>query len=375
MDCLKSIDMMGKEFRFNVDGMSAFKTSLGGFMTIFKLIAFLVLIWYFGQDIYNRKEPVLLITNSMDDQYPNITLDSTIFNFAYRVEDAYGLTIDDPSYFTYDIIFQELESGSDNIFKELNRDTTELEKCSEKHFKREVLDFYNLQNYRCHENNFTLGGSWGASFIKVPQYFLRLCDSKTEVKYNVKCKTKDEIINFYKNTKNYLFNLVIWHESGERRNFQEDLKLLLEKFSIKSVIDFGCGVGSDSLFLLENNIETFMIDFNCPSTDFLKWRMAKRNLLEGKFLDADNIDVLPASEMFWAIDVLEHIPDPEEVIEKLSDETKIFVHHSPFNNQAGGRHPCHIYFEEQKLNDALQNKGFRNIPWRNMSVWVKEYLL
>jgi len=187
--------------------------------------------------------------------------------------------------------------------------------------------------------------------------------------------TKDEIINFYKNTKNYLFNLVIWHESGERRNFQEDLKLLLEKFSIKSVIDFGCGVGSDSLFLLENNIETFMIDFNCPSTDFLKWRMAKRNLLEGKFLDADNIDVLPASEMFWAIDVLEHIPDPEEVIEKLSDETKIFVHHSPFNNQAGGRHPCHIYFEEQKLNDALQNKGFRNIPWRNMSVWVKEYLL
>jgi len=199
MDCLKSIDMMGKEFRFNVDGMSAFKTSLGGFMTIFKLIAFLVLIWYFGQDIYNRKEPVLLITNSMDDQYPNITLDSTIFNFAYRVEDAYGLTIDDPSYFTYDIIFQELESGSDNIFKELNRDTTELEKCSEKHFKREVLDFYNLQNYRCHENNFTLGGSWGASFIKVPQYFLRLCDSKTEVKYNVKCKTKDEIINQFGN--------------------------------------------------------------------------------------------------------------------------------------------------------------------------------
>lgn len=187
--------------------------------------------------------------------------------------------------------------------------------------------------------------------------------------------TKNEILDFYKNTKNYLFNLVIWYESGDRRNFHADLERLISEFSIKSVIDFGCGVGSDTLYLLENNMRTFMVDFNCPSADFLKWRIKKRNLFGGDFINADEIGMLPDGEMFWTIDVLEHMFNPVEAISMMSDKTKVFVHHSQFNDKAGGRHPCHIDFEEKKLNDALHERGFVNIPWNNMSVWVKKYLL
>lgn len=184
-------------------------------------------------------------------------------------------------------------------------------------------------------------------------------------------KTEDEIADFYKNTRNYLFNLTIWYESGDRKDLKKDLVTLINKFEIKSIIDFGCGVGNDSLFLLENNIKVFMIDYDCPSTRFLNWRIKRRNIQNGIFIDSESLKILPEADMFWAIDVLEHLPNPLSVVEMLTEKTKVFVHHSEFNEFAGGRHPCHISFEEIKLINKLREKGFYNVPWNNLSVWIR----
>ncbi len=186
--------------------------------------------------------------------------------------------------------------------------------------------------------------------------------------------TSSEIAEFYKTTQNYLFNLVIWHESGDREPFSKELQKLLKKFKLDSVIDYGCGVGTDSLFLIESGIPTFMVDYISPTTDFLQWRLNKRNL-EGKFIDVETLTELPEADLFWAVDVLEHLPDPTRVVNMLNPKTKVFAHRSQFNDQAGGRHPCHIVnFEEQKLINMLKEKGFTNIPWKNLSVWVKNEL-
>ena len=187
--------------------------------------------------------------------------------------------------------------------------------------------------------------------------------------------TFSEIADFYKNTHNYLFNLVIWHESGDREPFSDELQKLLKKFELRSVIDYGCGVGTDSLFLIEKGVKTFMIDYISPTTDFLQWRLKKRSL-NGEFMDVEKVKTLPKADMFWAVDVLEHLPDPTRVVNLLDDETKVFAHRSQFNDQAGGRHPCHIInFEEQRLTILLKEKGFVNIPWKNLSVWVKSELI
>lgn len=188
-------------------------------------------------------------------------------------------------------------------------------------------------------------------------------------------QSPQEIANFYKKTENYLFNLVIWHESGDREPFYLDLIKLINKFNVKSVVDFGCGVGTDSLSLIELGMKVSMVDYDCPTTQFLKWRLKKRNLI-GDFIDVEKVMKLPEVDLFWAIDVLEHLPDPTKVVEILNDKTKIFVHRSQFNDQAGGRHPCHIInFEEKRLIDLLTKKDFINIPWNKLSVWVKRELI
>lgn len=184
-------------------------------------------------------------------------------------------------------------------------------------------------------------------------------------------KTKKEIASFYKKTTNYLYNLVIWYESGDRYNFTNDFENIRDRFKVKSLIDYGCGVGNDGLALMEKDLKVYFVDYDCPSVEFLKWRLLRRGL-KADVLDVEKIGELPPGDMFLAIDVLEHMVDPMLVVDLLSDKTRVFAHRSEFGNKAGGRHPCHFDFDEYRLGEALKFKGFKHLPWPVLSVWVRE---
>lgn len=184
-------------------------------------------------------------------------------------------------------------------------------------------------------------------------------------------KTSSEIAEFYKTTPHYLYNLTIWYESGDRERFEEDFDLFFNKFKVTSTIDFGCGIGNDGLAMIDKGYKAYFVDYQCPSIEFLNWRLNKRRI-SAEIINVEKIDKLPTADMFWAIDVLEHMLDPLWPVNKLSEQTKVFVHRSEFGNFAGGRHPCHLEFNEINLSKALREKGFKHIPWPTLSVWVRE---
>lgn len=186
-----------------------------------------------------------------------------------------------------------------------------------------------------------------------------------------KPETGDEVAAFYKHTSSYLYNLTIWYESGERYDFTSYFDHFAKKYNIKSYIDYGCGIGNDGLYLLETGQQVTFIDFDCPSTDFLKWRLKKRKL-HASVLDVEKVKKFPSADALIAIDVLEHMVNPLEVVEKLSDQTRLFVHLSQFNNRANGRHPFHFSFDEIRLNNLLKSRGFVQIPDKLLSIWVKK---
>lgn len=184
-------------------------------------------------------------------------------------------------------------------------------------------------------------------------------------------ETETEIADFYKQNDDYPYNLVIWHESGDREPYKSHIKELIKRYKPQSVVDFGCGVGTDGLCMIEQGLSVVFVDYICPSSDFLKWRLKKRGLT-ASFINTETLEKLPNVDMFWAIDVLEHMPDPLWTVDNLSDQTRIFAHRSPFSKTHGGRHPCHLPFDELKLAKALRKKGFTHIPWEDLSVWVRE---
>lgn len=184
-------------------------------------------------------------------------------------------------------------------------------------------------------------------------------------------KTEEEIANFYKSAEEYTYNLMVWFSSGDRRDFRDSINKLVKLYNLESVIDYGCGVGNDGLYFLEKDLTTYFVDFDCPATKFLKWRLRKRKL-KTNFIDVTREKKLPAADMFWAIDVLEHMTNPVSVVDKLSEKCKVFVHRSKFNDNAGGRHPCHMSFEQQKLNKSLIDNDFEHVDWNGLSVWVRD---
>lgn len=185
-------------------------------------------------------------------------------------------------------------------------------------------------------------------------------------------KTLREIEEFYKHSKNYLYSLTLWHESGDRKDYLKDFKEIDRKLHINSCLDYGCGIGSDGLKMLELGKKVFFYDFDNPSTKFLKWRLEERKE-NAKLFFVGKVRKFPDVEAVWAIDVLEHMVDPTEIFKTITDSTKTFVHESRFGDKAGGRHPFHFEFNTQILNRELLKRNFvLDESFGNLNVWIRK---
>ena len=80
---VRSLDFMGRQFKFNFgEGLGdIYKTLLGGLLCLLQVFGFLVLLWYYGQDIYLRESPSMIISSSLLDYFPRYEINSSIFNF------------------------------------------------------------------------------------------------------------------------------------------------------------------------------------------------------------------------------------------------------------------------------------------------------
>ncbi len=203
IEFIKSMDMMGREFKFNIEG-GAYRTIPGGLLTMFTSICFLVLAWYYGQDMYQRKQPAVLIKQSMLKLFPRVQVNSSVFNFGYRIENTNGELVNDPRIFTYELMYTSYSADENGVWHTDKKLIKELQSCGLNHFDNKTLHHHKLQNYKCIENNYTFGGDWGGDFIDLPQFLIRRCNNKTEKEYNIKCLSDAEVkakhSNFYVDT-------------------------------------------------------------------------------------------------------------------------------------------------------------------------------
>ncbi len=152
---------------------------------------------------------------------------------------------------------------------------------------------------------------------------------------------------FYKQTPNYFYDLGWWHlYSDEKR--QWDLKLVelvREKYKPRTVLDFGCGTGNNSVMLARAGYEVTLADLDSKTLDFALSRM-KRHDLPFKVwrTDTEPMPPLPSYDLILALDVLEHLPKPvlRDTVDKLlklkGPNTKLLVE-APFGRNS--THPMH----------------------------------
>jgi hypothetical protein len=119
-------------------------------------------------------------------------------------------------------------------------------------------------------------------------------------------RTAAEIRRFFENSETYLYNLVIWHASGNRPGYVTAAAPYLS--GARLILDFGSGIGQDTIDLRNLGYAVLPCDLPCPSARFMKRRLRQAGH-NGHIADPRDLDPPPPADTLWIIDTLDHLPD------------------------------------------------------------------
>ena len=140
--------------------------------------------------------------------------------------------------------------------------------------------------------------------------------------------TSEEVDAFYRGIDDYLYDLT--HYWFARRKDIAEMFARIPK-TAKRFLDFGCGIGDCGLTVIENFNSPHVVfhDINIPNIEYLRWRIDQRKeIIEetkatylipmsdsqlDKIWEADS----KPFDIIFALDVLEHLLEPEKGIKRI----------------------------------------------------------
>ena len=118
----------------------------------------------------------------------------------------------------------------------------------------------------------------------------------------------------YRTSQMYLYNLTVFAMSQTKQPYLDDLSDVVGPGA--RILDFGCGIGSDGLALLEAGYDVGFADFANPSVEYLRWRLRKRGF-DAPIYDLDSSPPPSGWDAAYSFDVIEHVDDPFDFLANL----------------------------------------------------------
>jgi SAM-dependent methyltransferase len=126
---------------------------------------------------------------------------------------------------------------------------------------------------------------------------------------------------FYLTSRAYLYNLTAFAMTGTKLPYLQELVRHVPAGA--RVLDYGCGIGADGLLLLEAGYRVEFADFDNPSVEYLRWRLAQRGL-EAPIHDLQQ-GVPGGFDAAYSFDVIEHVPDPFAFLGELEQRAQLVL--------------------------------------------------
>jgi SAM-dependent methyltransferase len=126
---------------------------------------------------------------------------------------------------------------------------------------------------------------------------------------------------FYLTSQAYLYNLTAFAMTGTKLPYLDELVRRVPRGA--RLLDYGCGIGSDGLLLLEAGYRVEFADFDNPSVEYLRWRLAHRGL-EAPVHDLSE-HVPGGFDAAYAFDVIEHVPDAFAFLGEMEQRAQLVV--------------------------------------------------
>ncbi len=127
---------------------------------------------------------------------------------------------------------------------------------------------------------------------------------------------------FYRTSRMYLYDLTAFAMAGTKIPYLRDLQRIVRPGA--RLLDWGCGIGTDGLRLLDAGYKVSFADFANPSTEYLRWRLDRRGL-DAPVYDLDGDDVPGGFGLAYSLDVIEHVDDPFGFLAELERRAKLVM--------------------------------------------------
>ena len=183
---IKYIDIFYEELNFTNEGKKNYRSNLGAALSIFVIIASIVLSIMFGQEIYKRERPVVSTSSEFKNTSTIYMEDLQIY---FNVGDPYGNNLNNwREYFSLEVAKLNFTEDGTNIFAGILIDHTIVE-CQKKHFKKAIKEFKISEN----SVDSILSTKPSCINLKKTSYFQNPYKSKNSTFYNLDfnlCDTK-----------------------------------------------------------------------------------------------------------------------------------------------------------------------------------------
>jgi len=152
------------------------------------------------------------------------------------------------------------------------------------------------------------------------------------------CKQEKDVVQFYEKTDHYLYELLYWESCKTKFIEFKKLELFIKRHKIRRILDYGGGVGSLSIYLHNKGMECDYLDVPGRTSDFASWRFKKRGMGNKVLFSGKNL-LFQEYDLVTSYDVLEHVYNPEDSVEVISNliaQNKYFICKCSFSG--GGLH-------------------------------------
>ena len=158
-------------------------------------------------------------------------------------------------------------------------------------------------------------------------------------------KSREEVEEFYRKTKNYIEDLKEWNSSKMWKDEAETVLRWLRKYECKRILDFGGGIGSFAKLARDNGFECDYYEINEASIEYAR----RMNGLEVAGDITKNYDAVVM------LDVVEHLPEPEPILAAFNSYFIICNFHNYVDT------PLHVFNDKMALYGIMQRIGCREI--------------
>lgn len=130
--------------------------------------------------------------------------------------------------------------------------------------------------------------------------------------------------DYYRTNDTYMWELAGWNLEPGRRAITDRVATFARNNAVKSVVDYGGGLGTDILSIAMNcsQADCVLMEVNTLCREFALWRAQKYGIRNFRVVEPVAI---PQVDLVICLDVLEHVEAPDELLTAILMATKLAV--------------------------------------------------